>query len=104
MLRDAAGYSCEVKTAQETGESGGISRNHWEIRVKFGKSGKISEFRGNSGEIRGILVNFGGKLGGNSGKIGGNRAKIGELCFPNGETEFTDCEINFSHIREKGGK
>ena len=31
MLRDAVGYTCEVKIAQETGESEGISRNHWEI-------------------------------------------------------------------------
>ena len=47
MLRDAVGYTCEVKTAQETAkeESGGISRNHWEIG-------------GNSGEIWGKLVNF----------------------------------------------
>ena len=47
-------YTCEVvlKTAQETGESGGISRNHWEI----------GGIRGNSGEIR-------GKLGGNSGIV-----------------------------------
>ena len=99
MLRDAVGYTCEVKTAQETGESGGISSNHWEIG---GNSGKIGEFRG----IRG-----GGEFRGNwwiSGEIGRkfwwNWGKIGELCFPNGETEFTDCEINFPHIREKRGK
>ena len=84
MLRDAVGYTCEVKTAQETGESGGISRNHWEIGEKMGgNSGKICEFWG---------------------KFWGNLGKIGELCFPNSETEFTDCEINFPHIREKGGK
>ena len=35
--------------------------------------------------------------------IRGNWGKNGELCFPNGETEFTDCEINFPYIREKGG-
>ena len=61
MLRDAVGYTCEVKTAQETAkESGGISRNQ----------GKLVNF----GEIRGKLVNFGGilwKFGGNSGGIGG---------------------------------
>ena len=60
MLRDAVGYTCEVKTAQETGKSGGISRNHWEIG---GNSGKIGEFRGNLGEI--------GEFLGNSGEIGG---------------------------------
>ena len=38
MLRDNIGYTCEVKTAQKTGESGGISRNHWEI---------VGGFRGN---------------------------------------------------------
>ena len=48
MLRDAVGYTCEVKTAQETAkESGGII--------------------GKSGGIRGKLVNFGGILG----KLGG---------------------------------
>ena len=66
MLRDAVGHTCEVKTAHETGESGGISRNHWEIggkfgeiRSKFGK--KLMNFRG----IRGKLgkVNFGGNWG-----------------------------------------
>ena len=67
MLRDAVGYTCEVKTAQETAkESGGISRNHWKIG-------------GNWGEIRGKLVNF-GEIG---GKFWGNWEKIGELCFPN---------------------
>ena len=44
MLRDAVGYTCEVKTAQETGESGGISRIHWEIvgnwREILGKFGE----------------------------------------------------------------
>ena len=50
MLRDAVGYTCEVKTAQETGEAGGISRDHWEIG-------------GNSGDIQGKLVNFGGIRG-----------------------------------------
>ena len=98
MLRDAVGHTCEVKTAQETGESGEISRNHWEIGGKFGGiQGKIGDFQGNSGK-----VNFGKNWGG--GKFWGNRKKIGELCFPNGETECTDCEINFPHIREKGEK
>ena len=60
MLRDAVGYTCEVKTAQETGESGGISRNHWEIG-------------GNSGEIRAnwwILGEFGGESEEIQGKFG----------------------------------
>ena len=88
MLRDAVGYTCEMKTAQKTAKnSGGISRNHWEIG---GNSEKIGEFPGNSGEI--------------GGKFYANWEKIGELCFPNGETGFTDCEINFPHSREKGGK
>ena len=47
MLRDAVGYTSEVKTAQETGESGGISRNHSEIGGKFGENwwilGKFGE-------------------------------------------------------------
>ena len=73
MLRDAVGHTCEVKTAQETGESGGISRNHWEIGGKFG------EIRGKFGKkllnFRGIRGKFGegefrGKLGGDSGEIG----------------------------------
>ena len=102
MLRDAVGYTCEVKTAQETAkESRGI------IGKSGGNSGKIGEFRGNSGKFRGKLVNVWGilgKLGENSAEIGGNWGKIVELCFPNGETEFTDCEINFPHIREKRGK
>ena len=97
MLRDNIGYTCEVKTAQETGESGGIRRNYWEIVGEFwGNSGKISEFRGNSREIWGNLGEIGVKFWGNPGRIG-------ELCFPNGETEFTDCTY-FPHIREKGGK
>ena len=104
MLRDAVGHTCEVKTAQETGESGGISRNHWEIGGKYG------EIRGKFGKklviFRGIRGKFGegefqGEIG---GKFWGNREKIGELCFPNGATACTDCEINFPHIREKGGK
>ena len=79
MFRDAVGYTCEVKTAQETVESGGISRNHWEIGEKFwGNSGKIGEFRRNSGGI-------GGKFWGISGKIGEFRGKLGEnwlIVFP----------------------
>ena len=38
-------------------------------------------------------MNFRGNWGG---------GEIGELCFANGETEFTEWEINFAHIREKG--
>ena len=75
MLGDAVGFTCEVKTAQETGESGGISRNHWEIR-------------GNSGEIRGKLVNFGEipwRFWGNSGKIGEFRWNSGEILGKLGE-------------------
>ena len=61
MLRDAVGYTWEEKTAQETGESWGTSRNHWEIRGKFRENwwilGEIQgKFRGNwwiSGEIGG---------------------------------------------------
>ena len=34
------------------------------------------------------------------GKLGENRG----LCFPNGEIEFPDREINFPHITEKLGK
>ena len=51
MLRDAVGYTCEVKTAQETAQdSGGIGRNHWEIGGNWGdNSRKIVSF----GEIRG---------------------------------------------------
>ena len=64
MLRYAVGYTCEVRTAQETGESWGISRNHWEIRGnwgeilgKFGENWWISgEFKGNWWEILGKLV------------------------------------------------
>ena len=74
MLRDAVGYTCEVKTAQETRESGGISRNHWEMGGNLGEIGG-----GNSGEIGGggVSGNIGGWEfrgnwgGGNSGKVGG---------------------------------
>ena len=47
-------YTCEVvlKNAQETGESGGISRNHWEI------GGIWVKFRGNWG----IVFSHGGKF------------------------------------------
>ena len=43
MIRDDVDYTCEVvlKTAQETGESGRISRNHWEnggILEKLGEN------------------------------------------------------------------
>ena len=66
-----------LKTAQETAESGGISRNHREI---WGILGKIQgEFRGNWG-------------------------KIGELCFPNRKTEFPGGEIDFPNVGEKGGE
>ena len=66
MLRDAVGYTCEVKTAQETAkESVGII--------------------GKSEEIRGKLVNFGGiwgKLGENSVEIGGNEGKLVNCVSP----------------------
>ena len=68
-----------------------------EIRGKFGENWCIlQKIGGNSGKI--------GEFRGKSGEIGGNWGKIGELCFPNGETEFTDCEINFPHIRENERK
>ena len=48
MLRDAVGYTCEVKTAQETAkESGGIIGKSGEIRGKFVNFGEIL---GNLGE------------------------------------------------------
>ena len=55
-------YTCEVvlKTAQATGESGGFSRNHWEIGGIQGK------FRGNWGRQNSLAS---GKLGGNEGKL-----------------------------------
>ena len=101
MLRDAVGYTCEVKT----GESGGISRDHWEIGGNSGKIGefrgnlgKIGEFLGNSGEIEGKLVNCvspmvkqnsqtvklisptSGKKGENEGKLSHKNPPWGNLC------------------------
>ena len=98
MLRDAVGYTSEVKTAQETAkESVGI------IGKSGGNSGKIGKFGRNLGEILGKLVNFGGilgKLGGNSGEIGGKLVNcVSPMMKQNSQTE-----INFPHIREKGGK
>ena len=92
-----------MKTAQETGETVEIIGKWGEIGGKFwGNSGKIGEFRekvgGNSGKILGKLVNFGGIRG----KFWGNWGKIGQLCFHNGETEFTDCEINSPTSGKKG--
>ena len=84
MLRDAVGYTCEVKTAQKTGESGGIRSNHWEIGVNSGEIGEFRGIRGGGGEFREnwwISGEIGRKFWWNWGKIGG-------LCFPNGEKEF----------------
>ena len=69
--------TCEVvlKTAKETGEPGGISRNHWKIG---GISGKIQ------------------------GKFRGNWGEIGELCFPNRETEFPGGGIQFPYWGKRG--
>ena len=53
-----------------------------------------------TGESGGIIGKL-GEFGGNSGK---NWGEIGKLCFPNGETEFPDEQINFPHIGENEGK
>ena len=72
-------YTCEVvlKTAQETGESGGIIRNHWEIGRIQGK------FRGNWGKIGEMCFPLGkqnsmaGKsIPPTSGKKGENEGKL----------------------------
>ena len=90
-------YTCEVvlKTAQETGESQGISKNHWEIVGIWGKFkgnlGKIGElcFPDGKTELPGEEINsplIGGK-GRNEGKLFNKNSHLGNLCEAGGENE-----------------